>query len=146
MVGPQPNLCNSARQLKPNIFIICSESMRCDGVGENLSPRPTKPWELDCCLLHFRYEVRKRILIAFLPWRNRFKTKPLSAIIFSSKVNTSHHFIEETANCLLRLFSINHFFSFFCRGPQGASHTCITYDAVNQAYIDARKRIRKFDA
>lgn len=23
------------------------------------------------------------------------------------------------------------------------AHTCITYDAVNQAYIDARKRIRK---
>lgn len=23
-------------------------------------------------------------------------------------------------------------------------HTCITYDAINAAYIDARKRIRKF--
>lgn len=30
------------------------------------------------------------------------------------------------------------------RAPQSATHTCITYDAVNQAYIDARKRIRKF--
>jgi hypothetical protein len=33
-------------------------------------------------------------------------------------------------------------FNLIHRGPQTGSHTCITYDAVNQAYIDARKRIR----
>jgi hypothetical protein len=30
----------------------------------------------------------------------------------------------------------------FDRGPETGSHSCITYDAVNQAYLDARKRIR----
>lgn len=33
--------------------------------------------------------------------------------------------------------------SFFSSGYDGP-HTCITYDAVNQAYIQARKRIRKY--
>ncbi|CAH1406029.1 unnamed protein product [Nezara viridula] len=27
---------------------------------------------------------------------------------------------------------------------QGGTGTCITYDAVNQAYIEARKRIREY--
>lgn len=29
------------------------------------------------------------------------------------------------------------------RGPYNGDSTCITYDAVNAAYLDARKRIRK---
>lgn len=36
---------------------------------------------------------------------------------------------------------------FFCiyRNPySGGAGTCITYDAINAAYVDARKRIRKW--
>lgn len=35
------------------------------------------------------------------------------------------------------------FFFVSFRNPHIGGHTCITYDAVNQAYLDARKRIRK---
>jgi hypothetical protein len=35
---------------------------------------------------------------------------------------------------------------FSCCSGYGGQQTCITYDAVNQAYIQARKRIRKYDA
>lgn len=42
------------------------------------------------------------------------------------------------------LLLINHVLFLHYRGEQVPSYTCITYDAVNQAYVDARKRIRKF--
>lgn len=31
-----------------------------------------------------------------------------------------------------------------CFSAYDGQHTCITYEAINQAYIDARNRIRKF--
>lgn len=33
----------------------------------------------------------------------------------------------------------------FRNGIHGTTKTCITYDAINAAYLDARKRIRKLN-
>lgn len=57
------------------------------------------------------------------------------------KGHLEDYFTRQTANICLSL----HFSHLSCRGPQTGSHTCITYDAVNHAYIDARKRIRKLN-
>lgn len=37
-----------------------------------------------------------------------------------------------------------HFYLTYFRNPYHSGSTCITYDAVNAAYLDARKRISKF--
>lgn len=54
----------------------------------------------------------------------------------------STHFVENKIRIIFYLLKL--FFPTFHihRNPHVPSHTCITYDAINAAYVDARKRIR----
>lgn len=103
---------------------------------------PIKVMESRLKIEHSLWIRRRPNLLS--PWRNRLSHVLQWSFLYGrSSQKPCERLNKEWFKKLQIDCCTNYYTYFLCSGPDVGSHTCITYDAVNQAYLDARQRIRE---
>lgn len=104
---------------------------------------PIKVMESRLKIEHSLWIRRRPNLLS--PWRNRLSHVLQWSFLYGrSSQKPCERLNKEWFKKLQIDCCTNYYTYFLCSGPDVGSHTCITYDAVNQAYLDARQRIREY--